>query len=148
MIFEFVGLFLLIAGFIIGLGAVTVIDIHGALGTRSSYWTVATTRTHKITKPLIWLGIMLALIGGGIYYSNEPVTFVRVIQLLIAIILVINGVFLSFSVSPFLLEREKQNKDTQLLPQSWQTAIFVSFVVSFVGWWTEVGLFAATLVAK
>jgi hypothetical protein len=62
---DFVGLFLLLAGFIIGLGAVTVIDIHGFLGRRSSYWTEATTRAHKVTKPLIWLGIALALL---VYY--------------------------------------------------------------------------------
>lgn len=29
---DVVGLFLLLSGFIIGLGAVTVIDIHGVLG--------------------------------------------------------------------------------------------------------------------
>jgi len=31
MILDFIGLFILLAGFIIGLGAVTVIDIHGFL---------------------------------------------------------------------------------------------------------------------
>ena len=36
---DIIGLFLLIAGFIIGLGAVTVIDLHGFLGRTSSYWT-------------------------------------------------------------------------------------------------------------
>ena len=48
---DFIGLFIFIAGFIIGLGAVTVIDIHGFLGRKSAYWTEATIRTHKVTKP-------------------------------------------------------------------------------------------------
>jgi len=67
---EFLGLFLFIAGFIIGLGAVTVIEFHGWLARKSEYWTEATTRTHKITKPLIWLGLFMAIIGGAIFYSN------------------------------------------------------------------------------
>ncbi len=50
---DFIGLFCLIAGFVIGLGAVTVVDIHGFLGRTSAYWTEATTRTHKVTKPMI-----------------------------------------------------------------------------------------------
>jgi len=58
---DILGLFLFIAGFIIGLGAVTVIDLHGFLGRKSSYWTEATIRTHKVTKPLIWIGILLAI---------------------------------------------------------------------------------------
>ncbi len=34
---QVVSLFILIAGYIIGLGAVTVIDLHGFLGRKSSY---------------------------------------------------------------------------------------------------------------
>jgi hypothetical protein len=35
---DLVRLFLLLAGFVVGLGAVTVIDIHGFLGRKSSYF--------------------------------------------------------------------------------------------------------------
>ena len=35
---DFLGLFICIAGFVVGLGAVTVIDIHGFLGRKSKYW--------------------------------------------------------------------------------------------------------------
>ena len=65
---EFVGLYLHLAGFIIGLGAVTVIDLHGFLGRKSPYWTEATTRTHKVTKPLIWLGMTLAIMGAVVFH--------------------------------------------------------------------------------
>jgi hypothetical protein len=36
---NLLGVFLIISGYIIGLGAVTVIDILGFLGRKSSYWT-------------------------------------------------------------------------------------------------------------
>ena len=93
-------LFLTIAGFIIGLGAVTVIDIHGFLGRKSAYWTEATTRTHKITKPLIWIGMILLIIGVAMLYTG-PLLF---LQLGIMFAMLLNGLFLSFYVSPFLLK--------------------------------------------
>jgi len=132
---DILGLFICIAGFAIGLGAVTVIDLHGFLGRTSSYWTLATTRTHKVTKPLIWIGIGLTIIGGIIFYRNEAFSGIPLFQSLIAMILILNGLFLSFKVSPFLLEREKQCRSDELLPTSWQKKITASFVVSFLGWW-------------
>jgi len=132
---DIFGLFIFIAGFVIGLGAVTVIDLHGFLGRKSSYWTLATTRTHKVTKPLIWLGIMFIIVGGLIFYRNETFVGIPLFQSLIAVILILNGLFLSFKVSPFLIEREKQNKSDELLPLSLQKKITISFVVSFLGWW-------------
>ena len=67
---DVLGLFLFLAGFIIGLGAVTVFDLHGFLGRKSPYWTEATTRTHKVTKPLIWIGLLLTIVGGLITYRK------------------------------------------------------------------------------
>lgn len=132
---DVIGLFLVLAGFIIGLGAVTVIDIHGFLGRKSSYWTQTTIRTHKVTKPLIWIGISLVLLGGSIFYQSIGWTGLVPIQLLMVGILILNGLFLTFVVSPFLLEQEKKKKDTQLLPKSLQAQITISFIVSFLGWW-------------
>ncbi len=137
---EFLGVLLMIAGFIIGLGAVTVIDMHGFLGRTSPYWTEATIRTHKVTKPLIWLGIALAIIGGVMLYSNVPLAGIPLWHAVIAFVLVLNGCFLSFVVSPFLLEREKEGRATELLPEELQTNIALSFIVSFVGWWSAVVL--------
>jgi len=144
---DIAGLFILIAGYVIGLGAVTVIDIHGFLGRKSSYWTEATTRTHKVTKPLIWIGIGLATIGGIIFYRNETFSSIPYVQLLIAIILILNGLFLSFWVSPFLLKKEAENKSGELLPKSWQNKITVSFLVSFLGWWTSLFLLVIYIVS-
>jgi hypothetical protein len=136
---DVLGLFLFMAGFIIGLGAVTVIDLHGFLGRKSPYWTEATTRTHKVTKPLIWIGLLLAIVGGLITYRKSGLSGVASFQLFIAIFLVLNGLFLSFRVSPFLLKREKEGRADELLPSSLQVKITISFIISFLGWWS--GLF-------
>lgn len=138
----FISVSITIAGYVIGLGAVTVIDLHGFFGRKSSYWTQATIRTHKITKPLIWIGMILATIGSMLCYWNEGWTQLHIMQALIAGALFLNGLFLTFWVSPRLLLREREGRDTELLPQKWQHAITVSFVVSFVGWWSEVALFS------
>jgi hypothetical protein len=137
---EVIGLFLFIAGFVIGLGAVTVIDLHGFLGRKSPYWTEATIRTHKVTKPLIWLGMFLAIVGGVIFYSSVGFSRVALIHVILATILILNGSFLSFYISPRLLIREKDGKAREILPADLQTKIAISFVVSFIGWWSSLFL--------
>ena len=132
---DVAGLFLFIAGFIIGLGAVTVIDMHGFLGRKSSYWTEATIRTHKVTKPFIWLGIFLAILGGLILYRDIGFSGVALIHAILAIILIVNGSFLSFYVSPRLLQREKEGRAQEILSADLQKKIAISFVVSIIGWW-------------
>ncbi len=145
---DFLGLFLFLAGFVIGLGAVTVIDLHGFLGRKSAYWTEATTRTHKVTKPLIWLGIFLAIVGGILFYRAESLSGIPLAHAIIAFILILNGIFLSFRVSPFLLKREKEGRSAELLPASWQRKIFLSFVVSDMGWWLGLLLLVYYLVSR
>ncbi len=125
----------MIAGFVIGLGAVTVIDIHGFLGRKSSYWTEATIRTHKVTKPMIWVGTMLAIVGGFILYRNDTFTGVPLYHAIIAIVLILNGIFLSFYISPFLLKTEAEGRAGELLPQTLQNKIMVSLIISDIGWW-------------
>ncbi|MBP7832672.1 MAG: hypothetical protein KA035_02775 [Candidatus Levybacteria bacterium] len=139
MSLEFIGLFLFLAGFIVGLGAVTVIDSLGFCARNSTYFTLTTIRAHQITKPLIWLGMFLAILGGAIFYSQNPYSVIIVLQCILAIILIFNGLFLSFYVSPRLLQKEKEEKgNTKLLSKSMQAKIAVSFVISFIGWWTSV----------
>lgn len=145
---DFIGLFIFITGFIIGLGAVTVIDIHGFLGRKSHYWTEATTRTHKVTKPLIWIGIVLAIIGGTIFYRNESFSGIPFYHALIASVLILNGLFLSFYVSPFLLAREREGRQAELLPDSLQKKIVKSFVLSDMGWWGGLALLVWYIVQK
>ena len=146
--FDFLGLFIFISGFIIGLGAVTVIDIHGFLGRKSSYWTEATTRTHKVTKPMIWVGIILATIGGFIFYRHQSFSGIPLVHFIIALVLIANGYFLSFKVSPFMLKREKEGRSGELLPEAWQKKIMISLIVSDIGWWGGLFLLVAYIVTK
>lgn len=145
---DVVGLFLFLAGFVIGLGAVTVIDIHGFLGRRSSYWTEATTRTHKVTKPMIWAGISLAVLGGFIFYRAQSFSGTPLMHAVIALVLILNGYFLSFKVSPFLLKREKEGRSGELLPPPWQKKIMASLIVSDIGWWGGLFLLVVYLVSR
>jgi hypothetical protein len=145
---DIIGLFIFLAGFIIGLGAVTVIDLHGFLGRKSPYWTEATTRTHKVTKPLIWVGLLFTIIGGLITYRKTGLTGIPLYQTIIGILLVLNGLFLSFRVSPFLLKREKEGRSDELLPSSWQVKITIGFIISFLGWWTSLLLLVWFLLVK
>lgn len=145
---DFVALFLLFSGFIVGLGAVTVIDLHGFLGRTSTYWTEATIRTHKVTKPLIWIGMSLATIGGCLFYRNQGFSVPAQIHAILALILLTNGSFLSFRVSPFLLQREQEGQAAVCLPENWQRKIFVSFLISFFGWWSALALFLVVLLER
>lgn len=145
---DAIGLFLLLAGFVIGLGAVTVIDIHGFLGRKSSYWTEATTRTHKVTKPMIWAGIFLAMIGGLILYRHESFSGIPLVHSVIALVLIANGCFLSFKVSPYMLQREKEGRSGELLSASWQKKIMISLVVSDIGWWGGLFLLVVYIVNR
>ncbi|MGO9176561.1 MAG: hypothetical protein ACLQED_10545 [Desulfobaccales bacterium] len=137
---DIIGLYIHLAGFVIGLGAVTVIDLHGFLGRNSPYWTEATTRTHKVTKPLIWLGLLLAIIGAIIFHYKRGWSPTLIAQGIIVCALILNGIYLSFKVSPFLLQREKEGQAAELLPTAWQKKITIAFLVSFVGWWSELFL--------
>ena len=138
----FIKIFILFFGFIVGLGAVTVIDLHGLFARKSNYWTLATTRTHKITKPMIWIGILFVLIGGIWHYSD---TFL-IIHLILSSMLIINGIFLSFVISPFLLKREREGTESELLSKEIQNKIIISFAISIIGWWTSVIIFILNLV--
>ena len=137
---DTIALFVMLAGFVIGLGAVTVIDIHGFLGRKSRYWTLATTRTHKVTKPLIWIGMTLAVIGGVMLYRDQAFVGIPLVHAVVAILLILNGLFLSFRVSPYLLAKENAGHADELLPKSWQDRIIVSLIVSDIGWWGSLAL--------
>lgn len=126
-------IFITIAGFVIGLGAVTVIDLHGFLGRKSGYWTEATIRTHKVTKPLIWVGMFLVIVGHVFLDSSD--IHIAAWKFIVMAIMILNGCFLSFVVSPALILQERSGHATQLLSRSLQAKITLSFIISFLSWW-------------
>jgi hypothetical protein len=143
---EFLSILITIIGFILGLGAVTVIDLHGFMARKSSYWTRATIQTHKITKPLIWAGITLIFVGHILLKKSGVLDENAIFHFLIIGVLILNGYFLSFVVSPALLTQEKEGRSEEILPKSLQSKITVSFIFSVLGWWGLVFLFVKSLV--
>jgi hypothetical protein len=127
--------FLIIIGYIIGLGAITVIDIHGWLGRTSPYWTEAATRTHKVTKPLIWLGLSFIILGSIGFFWLTPWWGAPAIFTVEFSVMAANGAYLSLVISPHLLTRERAGKASELLPPRLQRQLMCSFLVSWVLWW-------------
>ncbi|MEY2672114.1 MAG: hypothetical protein RL687_538 [Candidatus Parcubacteria bacterium] len=139
---EIFPIFITIVGFIIGLGAVIVIDLHGFLGRTSGYWTEATIRAHKVTKPLIWIGIALVIVGALMMKNAYILSLAEYsIWMNIIVILIANGLFLSFVISPKLIHREKMGLSGEILPKKMQHQVMGSFILSFIGWWSLVFLF-------
>lgn len=140
---EFLAVFLVIVGFAVGYGAVMVIDVHGFLGRTSPHWTETTIRAHRVTKPLIWVGIVLVLVGHILMTQTGMIVgWPMYLRFTIIIALVINGSFLSFVVSPELIRREREGFAKELLPPPLQRKIAASFVISIIGWWGLMALVA------
>jgi hypothetical protein len=127
-------LFFHFAGIIIGLGAVTVIDSLGFISRKSKRNTETTIRAHHVTKPLIWIGTILVLISWIFFFDKSAIAYWKSFILLA---LVLNGIFLSFYISPRLDKLLGKNK---LLPDDLQRKITLSFIISFTGWWVFVFL--------
>ena len=64
------------------------------------------------------------------------------LQFFAGIALIINGIFLSFWVSPYMLQREKEGRSGELLPARWQRKIAFSLIISVIGWWGSLMLLA------
>jgi len=127
-------LFFHFMGIVIGLGAVTVIDTLGFVSRKSKEMTQTTIMAHHVTKPLIWIGTFLVLISWIFLFDGSLISYWKSFILLI---LILNGNFLSFYISPRLDKLLGKNK---LLPFDLQRKITLSFIVSFTGWWVFVFL--------
>ena len=123
-----------IAGLIIGLGAVTVIDLLGFRSRKSKEQTQVTISAHHTTKPLIWLGTILIILSWIFIYDASLLSSIKTILL---VIMVLNGSFLSFYVSPRL---DKLIGKKVLLPFNLQLKITISMLISFFSWWAFVVL--------
>jgi len=128
-------LFFHIAGIIIGLGAVTVIDFMGFISRKNKKWTQTTIQAHHITKPLIWIGTILVILSWIFIILKEGFTNINSVKSIILVILILNGSFLSFYISPRL---DKLAGENTLLPKHLQNRIAISMIISFIGWWSFV----------
>lgn len=127
MFFHFVGI-------VIGLGAVVVIDVMGFFSRKNVKKTQDTIFAHHTTKPLIWIGTIIILITWILilYRENFVFGFVEIWKSVLLGIMILNGAFLSFVISPALDKRIGVKK---LLPRNLQIKIGISLVISFLSWW-------------
>ena len=130
MFFHFVGI-------IIGLGAVTVIDTMGFFSRNDKKKTQETIAAHHTTKPLIWLGTFIVLVTWIIIILGQSLTGIYFWKSLLLVVMILNGCFLSFVISPAL---DKLIGKKVLLHSSLQVKIAISLVISFISWWSFVGL--------
>lgn len=135
-------LFFHIIGIIIGLGAVTVIDVMGFISRKNKKSTQTTIQAHHTTKPLIWIGTILVALSWIFILLEEGFTDINITKSIILIILIFNGSFLSFHISPSL---DKLADKNILLPLTLQIKITISIVISFIGWWSFVILTVAKI---
>lgn len=135
-------LFFHIAGIIIGLGAVTVIDVMGFISRKNKKHTQTTIQAHHITKPLIWIGTIIVIITWIIILINQGFSTINLTKSIVLTLLILNGSFLSFYISPRL---DKLAGKNTLLPKALQNKIAISMVISFIGWWSFVILTIAKI---
>lgn len=135
-------LFFHLAGIVIGLGAVTVIDTMGFFSRNSKKKTQDTIAAHHTTKPLIWLGTLIILITWILILFNQGFTLINEIKTILLGIMILNGCFLSFVISPAL---DKLIGKKVLLPFGIQVKIAISLVISFISWWSFVILTVAKI---
>lgn len=135
-------LFLHLAGLIIGLGAVTVIDTLGFVSRHSKYFTMITIGAHHVTKPLIWVGGLLVTVSWILMLIFNPIGLLEIIKSILLVLMIANGCYLSFVVSPRLIKQEGKKK---LLPLSFQHRIAFSMLVSVFSWWSFVILTVISL---
>ncbi len=124
--------FLHLAGIIIMVGSVTVIDVFGFISRNSRKWTDNTIEAHYITKPLIWFGAILTSITWIILLFYIEFDIYAKLKTAIIPLLLLNGAFLSFYISPIL---SKQRGKGELLSKKLKLKIAVSFIISLTLNW-------------
>jgi hypothetical protein len=95
--------------------------------------------------PLIWLGSLLV----GVGYVLSALQGVDVSWLwYIYAILILNGSFLTFVISPKLISNEKAGKPEAELPNSWQRLVILSTIISFTGWWSSLYIYLGAVLSS
>ena len=127
------------AGIIIGLGAVIVIDVMGFFSRKDKMKTQDTISAHHTTKPLIWIGTIIVLMTWILILMRNDfiLSFIEIWKSILLGIMILNGSFLSFHIFPRL---NKLIGKKVLLPRGLQIKIAISLIISFISWWSFVGL--------
>ena len=144
-VFRSIGIFVYLAGFVLGIGSSTVIGFLGLLARKSHYWTLTAVRAPKVTKFLVWVGMCVSVFGFMLFYADEGFDSFTIGHLSLFVILIINGLVFSYVISPMLNQKDDEGKDSALLDKNWQVRITVSYLISFICWWAALALLAVRL---
>ena len=128
-------LFFHFVGIIIGLGAVIVIDIMGFFSRKDKNKIQDTIAAHHTTKPLIWIGTIIVLTTWIFMLLGNSFDGIYFWKSLLLTIIILNGCFLSFIISPNL---DKMIGVRKLLSLNLQVKIGISLIISFLSWWSFV----------
>jgi hypothetical protein len=126
-----------LVGIIIMVGSVSVIDMFGFVAKNSKKWTKNTIEAHYITKPMIWFGAILVTLTWILILFRVEFDIIAKLKTWIIPFLILNGIFLSFHISPIL---SKQRGKEKLLPNSLKNKIALSFIISLILNWSFVFL--------
>lgn len=139
-VLDLVALLLTLAGLIIGLGAATVMDAFAIRSLRPAYWTELSIKASRATVPLTWAGVAVFLVGTLLLYREAGFSGVGTFQQLLLLVIVVNGLLMTFRLVPELRKREAAGKAASVLPRRLKVRVAVHFIVSFGAWWGQVGL--------
>jgi hypothetical protein len=145
---DFLGLLLIISGLGLGLGASTVMDVFGVLGRESEYWTVRAISTDKVAVPLMWIGVVLATVGGIMFNRNQGLSGVVLYQAIVWVVLIANGSFFTFYIIPRVYPIEHKPEGERLIPRGLVLKILPAFAISICSWWASVILLVWHLVME
>lgn len=140
---DIIGLILFILGYTIGLGSGMGAAVGVFLGSECDHWIQRIVRPHKAAEPFIWVGILIAVLGGAILYRDSGWGGVVSWQALILIILIANNLFLRYQAIP--LFHGRLDKPPTL---SWQVRVLFSAVLSMLCWATELVLLVWGLLVR
>ncbi|MFT4309605.1 MAG: hypothetical protein ACMXYL_03905 [Candidatus Woesearchaeota archaeon] len=122
-----------VLGLVIGMGSAIVIETIGFIARKSGFWTRVAVDTHYVTKPLIWFGTILLSLSWILIMESDAIVHPYYWKTLLLLLLIINGSYLSFFVSPRIINHRKHS-DGEPLPSKLQTIILPSAIVSVLGW--------------
>jgi hypothetical protein len=132
-VFGFALQYFHILGLVIGMGAAIVIETLGFISRKSSSWTSVTIDAHHVTKPLIWTGTLLLGVTWIMIAGTNVFSFPYAYKTLLILLLLLNGSYLSFVISPRLIMHKKKH-GMAVLSSNLQSLILPGAVVSVIGW--------------
>jgi hypothetical protein len=92
---DFMGLFMLAAGLTLGAGAVIIVWLSSRSANLMVNHSDRASRILRLAMKYVWIGLLLAVVGGALLYRRSYLSGVATFQALLALALVFYAVYLS-----------------------------------------------------